>query len=158
MTAGVRDLLQPALLPEHRTRAVATVALGVAGILHTVLAIAHLGVDVRLFVLLVAAGAMQVVAAPAVWRGPRPVRDTIVIAVTAALFLVDIGVRNVGLPVGSAAGLPLDPTGIALALSGGIALATLPAALPHRWRVWTGSAVALIAVGVWSVWVAGLVL
>lgn len=154
------ELLDPGPRPlvRDRTRTVAAAALAAAGALHVVLALGYLGHDVRLFVLFVAAGAAQLVAAPRVWHGPRPVRDTIVLAATAALFLFDIGVRNVGLPVGSAAGQPLDPTGVGLALCGAVALVALPMALPPRWRSWTTAAVAVIGVGVWSLWVAGLVI
>jgi hypothetical protein len=144
-----------AIRPDRR-RAVGTIALVATGALHVAVALDYLGHEVRLFALFVAAGAVQLVLGPRLWRGSRPRRDVAVIAVTAALFLVDVYVRNVGLPIGPTGPRP-DPDllGIGLVLGGIVALAALPAALPPRARFWTTGALAVVAVGVWSLWVAG---
>lgn len=86
----------------------------------------------------------------------HPVRSAAVIAATALLSLLDIGVRNVGLPVGAAAGQAMDLLGVLVALCDATAPAALPVVLPPRWRFCATTGVAAVAVR--SEWVAGLVL
>lgn len=142
----------------RRARPWGAIALATSGALHLALAPGYLGHVTWLFALFVAAGTVQVLVAAGLMRRAHPLRVTLVVAATALLFLLDVGVRNVGLPVGLAAGQALDPVGVLVAVCDAAALVALPVALPPRWRPWVGSGVAAVAVGVWSVWVAGLVL
>lgn len=155
MTAGT--LTAPSTAAA-RTRPLGAMALVATGALHLALAVPYLGHVTWLFALFVAAGTAQVLLGARLMRRSRPVVGTVAIVGTALLFLLDVGVRNVGLPVGSAAGQPIDPVGVVVALCDVTALAALPLVLPPRWRFWAVAGVAAVAVGVWSVWVAGLVL
>lgn len=137
----------------------AAVAVTTTGALHLVAALEHLGHDVRFAAFFLGVGAVQACVGPGLYRGARPLRASAVLAATVALLLAYLYSRTVGLQIGPHADRPEDPdaVGLAVVVCELVTVAAVAALLPARSRAWAVNAVFVTGLGVWGLWLSGVV-
>jgi hypothetical protein len=155
----VSDLLTSPAAPVRTDRwtLAAAAVVTLAGALHLVAALEHLGHDVRFAVFFLGVGAAQVAAGPSLRRGMAPAAAVTVLAGSVGLVLLYLYSRTIGLQVGPHADRPEDPDALGLAVVACelVAVAAVAALLPPRGRARVVNAVFAVGLGVWGLWLSG---
>jgi hypothetical protein len=153
------DLLTSPAVPVRTDRwtLAAAAVVTLAGALHLVAALEHLGHDVRFAVFFLGVGAAQVAAGPSLRRGMAPAAAVTVLAGSVGLVLLYLYSRTIGLHVGPHADRPEDPDALGLAVVACelVAVAAVAALLPPRGRARVVNAVFAVGIGVWGLWLSG---
>jgi hypothetical protein len=155
----VSDLLTSPAMPVRTDRwtLAAAAVVTLAGALHLVAALEHLGHDVRFAVFFLGVGAAQVGVGPSLRRGMAPAAAVTVLAGSVGLVLLYLYSRTIGLHVGPHADRPEDPDALGLAVVACelVAVAAVAALLPPRGRARVVNAVFAVGIGVWGLWLSG---